>query len=53
MYPASSVSGFYFAHPEACYFWVGRIADDQPTDYATHKKMTLAEVRRWLGPNLS
>ena len=52
MHPASSVSGLYFAHPEATYFRVGRIADDQISDYAARKKMPLADVRRWLGPNL-
>jgi 5-methyltetrahydrofolate--homocysteine methyltransferase len=52
MYPASSVSGFYFAHPEAKYFNVGRLGRDQVEEYAARKGMTLAEVERWLAPNL-
>ena len=53
MWPASSVSGFYFAHPEARYFAVGPIERDQVTDYAARKGMTLAEAERWLGPSLN
>ncbi|HUY88099.1 MAG TPA: methionine synthase [Pirellulales bacterium] len=52
MYPASSVSGLYFAHPLARYFSVDRITRDQAEDYANRKGMTLAEVERWLAPNL-
>jgi 5-methyltetrahydrofolate--homocysteine methyltransferase len=52
MTPAASVSGLYFAHPEARYFSVGRIGRDQVADYAKRKGMTAAEVQRWLGPNL-
>jgi 5-methyltetrahydrofolate--homocysteine methyltransferase len=52
MSPASSVSGFYFAHPEAHYFGVGRIGRDQIEDYARRKGMPLAEIERWLSPNL-
>jgi 5-methyltetrahydrofolate--homocysteine methyltransferase len=52
MIPASSVSGWYFAHPEARYFGVGRIEPDQVADYAARKGMSVAEVERWLGPNL-
>ncbi len=52
MTPASSVSGFYFAHPEAHYFGVGRLSRDQIEDYARRKGMPLAEVERWLSPNL-
>jgi 5-methyltetrahydrofolate--homocysteine methyltransferase len=52
MWPGSSVSGFYFAHPESRYFAVGKIDRDQVTDYAERKGMSLAEVERWLGPNL-
>ncbi|PAW79848.1 MAG: methionine synthase [Verrucomicrobia bacterium Tous-C9LFEB] len=52
MYPASSVSGLYFGHPEAKYFGVGPIAKDQVEDYAQRKSMTVADVERWLGPNL-
>ncbi|HVC94401.1 MAG TPA: vitamin B12 dependent-methionine synthase activation domain-containing protein, partial [Pirellulales bacterium] len=52
MYPAASVSGLYFAHPDARYFSVDRITRDQVEDYARRKGMTVAEVERWLGPNL-
>ena len=53
MTPASSVSGLYFAHPEARYFGVGRIDRDQVEDYARRKGMDLAEAERWLAPNLA
>jgi 5-methyltetrahydrofolate--homocysteine methyltransferase len=53
MHPAASVSGLYFAHPEARYFAVDMITKDQVTDYAARKGMTLAEVERWLAPNLA
>jgi 5-methyltetrahydrofolate--homocysteine methyltransferase len=52
MYPAASVSGLYFAHPEARYFAVDQITRDQVESYATRKRMTVAEVERWLAPNL-
>ena len=52
MTPPSSVSGLYFAHPEAHYFRVSRIGRDQVEDYAQRKGMTIAEVERWLAPNL-
>jgi 5-methyltetrahydrofolate--homocysteine methyltransferase len=52
MTPAASVSGIYFAHPEAKYLTVGRLGRDQVEDYAHRKGMTLGEVERWLGPNL-
>jgi len=52
MYPAASVSGLYFGHPDARYFAVDRITRDQAEDYARRKGMTLAEVERWLAPNL-
>jgi 5-methyltetrahydrofolate--homocysteine methyltransferase len=52
MWPAASVSGWYFAHPQAHYFGVGRIARDQVKDYAERKHMTLAEAERWLAPSL-
>ena len=52
MRPAASVSGLYFAHPEARYFAVDRITRDQVEDYARRKGMPLAEVERWLAPNL-
>ncbi|HIB17487.1 MAG TPA: methionine synthase, partial [Candidatus Lambdaproteobacteria bacterium] len=48
MYPASSVSGMYYAHPESRYFAVGKIDRDQVEDYASRKKMSVSEVERWL-----
>jgi 5-methyltetrahydrofolate--homocysteine methyltransferase len=53
MWPGSSVSGLYFAHPESRYFSLGKIGRDQVEDYATRKGMSVAEVERWLGPNLN
>ncbi len=52
MLPAASVSGLYFAHPQARYFAVDRLTKDQVADYAKRKGMTVAEVERWLSPNL-
>ena len=52
MFPASSVSGLYFAHPQAKYFAVGKIDHDQVKDYAARKQMDVATVERWLSPNL-
>ncbi len=52
MHPAASVSGWYFGHPEARYFSVDRIDRDQASDYAARKSMPLAEIERWLSPNL-
>jgi 5-methyltetrahydrofolate--homocysteine methyltransferase len=53
MWPGSSVSGLYFAHPQARYFSLGKIDRDQVADYAERKEMSVAEVERWLGPNLN
>ncbi|MBL8897475.1 MAG: methionine synthase [Planctomycetes bacterium] len=53
MLPAAAVSGFYFAHPLAEYFGVGKIHTDQLEDYARRKGWTLDEARRWLSPNLA
>jgi len=53
MTPAASVSGFYFAHPQARYFGLGKISKDQVEDYAVRKKMPIEDVERWLGPNLN
>ena len=53
MWPGSSVSGIYFAHPEARYFSLGKIDRDQVADYSQRKGMSVAEVERWLGPNLN
>lgn len=52
MYPAASVSGWYFSHPEARYFGIGRVARDQVADYAKRKGMSLAEAEKWLSPVL-
>ena len=52
MTPAASVSGIYLAHPEARYFSVGRLGRDQVEDYAARKRVSPAEVERWLRPNL-
>jgi 5-methyltetrahydrofolate--homocysteine methyltransferase len=53
MWPGSSVSGLYFAHPQSRYFNVGKIDRDQVADYGVRKGMATAEVERWLGPNLN
>jgi 5-methyltetrahydrofolate--homocysteine methyltransferase len=53
MWPGSSVSGLYFAHPESKYFAVGKLGRDQLLDYHLRKGMTLQEVERWLGPWLN
>jgi 5-methyltetrahydrofolate--homocysteine methyltransferase len=52
MFPAASVSGLYFAHPESRYFSVDRISKDQVEDYAARKGTSVEEVERWLAPNL-
>jgi 5-methyltetrahydrofolate--homocysteine methyltransferase len=52
MYPASSVCGWYFAHPDSKYFGVGKIEPDQLQDYAQRKEMSLEETTRWLRPVL-
>ncbi len=52
MNPASSVSGMYFNHPDSKYFAVGKIGRDQVEDYATRKKMPVADVEKWLRPYL-
>jgi 5-methyltetrahydrofolate--homocysteine methyltransferase len=53
MWPGSSISGLYFAHPESRYFSLGKIDRDQVADYHERKGMSVAEVERWLGPNLN
>jgi len=53
MWPGSSVSGLYFAHPQSRYFSLGKIERDQVADYHERKAMSIAEVERWLGPNLN
>lgn len=52
MMPPSSVSGFYYSHPQSEYFNVGKISQDQLEDYAKRKGWTLDEAKRWLAPNL-
>jgi len=53
MWPGSSVSGLYFAHPESRYFSLGKIDRDQVADYSERKGMSVAEVERWLGQSLN
>jgi 5-methyltetrahydrofolate--homocysteine methyltransferase len=53
MWPGSSVSGLYFAHPQSRYFQLGKIERDQVADYAARKGMSLKEAERWLAPNLN
>jgi len=53
MWPGSSVSGLYFAHPEAKYFGVGKLERDQVVDLARRKRMELQECERWLRPYLN
>jgi 5-methyltetrahydrofolate--homocysteine methyltransferase len=53
MYPGAAVSGFYFSHPDSKYFGLGKIEKDQVEDYAKRKGMSVGEVEKWLGPNLS
>ena len=53
MWPAASVSGYYFAHPEAKYFGVGKITQDQLEDFASRKDIPLATAKKWLAPNLA
>jgi 5-methyltetrahydrofolate--homocysteine methyltransferase len=52
MWPGSSVSGLYFAHPRAAYFAVGKLERDQVEDYAARKGLDVATMERWLSPNL-
>jgi 5-methyltetrahydrofolate--homocysteine methyltransferase len=53
MYPAASVSGWYFSHPESKYFGLGQISRDQVADYAARKGMSMEEAERWLAPVLN
>jgi 5-methyltetrahydrofolate--homocysteine methyltransferase len=52
MYPTAAVSGWYFAHPDARYFQIGKIDRDQVEDYAARKGMSVSDMERWLSPNL-
>ena len=53
MWPASSVSGYYFAHPQSRYFGLGKIKEDQLVDYSKRRGIALEEARKWLNPNLA
>ncbi|UJP63745.1 methionine synthase [Mongoliitalea daihaiensis] len=53
MYPTSSVSGFYFGHPESKYFGLGKIGEDQVEDYAKRKGVSKQQAEKWLSPNLA
>jgi len=52
MWPAASVSGYYFAHPEAKYFGLGKIKEDQLIDYSKRRNIPIEEAQKWLNPNL-
>ncbi|HKL90888.1 MAG TPA: methionine synthase [Allomuricauda sp.] len=52
MWPAASVSGYYFGHPQAKYFGLGKIKQDQVKDFAERKNMKLEEAQKWLAPNI-
>jgi 5-methyltetrahydrofolate--homocysteine methyltransferase len=52
MYPTAAVSGWYFSHPDAGYFAVGKIGADQVADYAARKGIAIEDAERWLAPNL-
>ena len=52
MWPAASVSGYYFAHPEAKYFGLGKIKQDQVEDFANRKGISLEHAQKWLAPNI-
>ena len=53
MWPASSVSGYYFAHPEARYFGLGKIKNDQLASYAKRRNCSISDAKKWLRPNLA
>ncbi|MBY0243829.1 MAG: methionine synthase [Sphingobacteriaceae bacterium] len=53
MYPTAAVSGFYFSHPQARYFGLGKITKDQVIDYAKRKNISLEEAEKWLSPSLA
>jgi 5-methyltetrahydrofolate--homocysteine methyltransferase len=53
MWPASSVSGYYFAHPESKYFGLGKIKSDQVADYAKRRNISIETATKWLAPNIS
>lgn len=53
MWPAASVSGYYFAHPQSRYFGLGKIKKDQLEDYAKRRKISIKQAEKWLSPNLA
>ena len=53
MYPASSVSGYYFSNTESKYFGLGKIERDQVKEYAARKGESIMDTEKWLSPNLS
>ena len=53
MYPTAAVSGYYFAHPQARYFGLGKITQEQVSDYAQRKNCSIEEAQKWLSPNLA
>jgi 5-methyltetrahydrofolate--homocysteine methyltransferase len=53
MWPASSVSGYYFAHPESKYFGLGKIKSDQVSDYANRRNISIETATKWLAPNIA
>ena len=53
MWPAASVSGYYFAHPESKYFGLGKIKSDQVEDYAQRRGIAIEKAQQWLAPNVS
>ena len=53
MWPAASVTGYYFAHPQSRYFGLGKIKKDQLEDYAKRRKISIKQAEKWLSPNLA
>ena len=53
MWPAASVSGYYFGNEEAKYFGLGKITEDQLVDYAKRRNISKDEAEKWLNPNLA
>ncbi len=53
MWPAASVSGYYFGNPEARYFGLGKIKGDQVEDFANRKQIELKKAKKWLAPNIA
>jgi 5-methyltetrahydrofolate--homocysteine methyltransferase len=53
MWPAASVSGYYFANPQSKYFGLGKIKEDQVADYAKRRNISKEEATKWLSPNIA